>query len=351
MALDRVNYRHGDWRVKARRGIVRDVCAAIPLRGRRGQAPMATSDVSTLVRADLPPSVRLEEDEGRLPRLSIRNAQGAAEVCFQGAQITSWHPAGSRERVLWLSRESLFEPGKPIRGGVPICFPWFSKLRSAPTAPPHGFARTTAWTLIGAREDAAGTVTLEMELAGDAVSPHWPHRFQARCRIGIGAALRLDLDVLNRGDAPFTYEEALHAYFDVHDIRNVSLTGLEDAAFIDKAAGAGREAPGSGPLRFAGQTNRVYADTRAACVIHDPDRHRDIVVGKSGSDSTVVWNPWADRAREMTDFADDEWPGMVCVEPCNVGVSARTLGPGESHTMTVTIEPRESRPAARESRS
>ena len=98
--------------------------------------------------------------------------------------------------------------------------------------------------------------------------------------------------------------------------------------------------PAPEPLRFAGLTNRVYPGTRDACVIHDPVRRRDIVVRKSGSDSTVVWNPWAERAREMTDMGDDEWIGMVCVEPANVGADARTLGPGESHTMTVVVETR-----------
>jgi D-hexose-6-phosphate mutarotase len=253
----------------------------------------------------------------------VRTKTAEADVYFQGAQVTGWRPASSPDPVLWLSAQSRFEPGQAIRGGVPICFPWFSKHRTDRSAPPHGFARTRDWTLEMARHGADGTVVLEMELAGEATAPQWPHRFRARHRITIGAVLGLELDVLNDGADAFTFEEALHAYFDVADIREVTVSG-----------------PDSEPLRFAGLTNRIYAGTREACVIHDPGRRRDIVIHKSGSDSTVVWNPWAERAREISDMRDDEWIGMVCVEPSNVGADARTLGPGESHTMTVTIETR-----------
>ena len=281
------------------------------------------NNFAQLVSTALPSSVHVEAGAGNLPCLSIRTAAAEAEVHFQGAHVTLWRPASSPLPVLWLSRHSRFAPGEAIRGGVPISFPWFSKHPSDRSAPPHGFARTRDWALVGAREDADGVVTLEMELAGEAVAPQWPHRFRARYRIVIGAVLRLDLEIANTGPDAFTFEEALHAYFDVHDIREVTVSG-----------------PDPEPLRFAGLTNRIYPGTRDACVIHDPVRRRDIVISKSGSNSTVVWNPWAERARELSDMGDDEWVGMVSVEPSNVGADARTLGPGVSHTMTVTIETR-----------
>jgi glucose-6-phosphate 1-epimerase len=274
-----------------------------------------------LVRTTLPSSVRAEAGPGHLPRLAVRTATAEADVYFQGAQVTAWRPASSPEPVLWLSAQSRFEPGQAIRGGVPICFPWFSKHPTDRSASPHGFARRRDWTLELARHGADGSVVLEMELAGDAIEPPWPHRFRARHRITIGAALRLEFEVLNAGPDAFTFEEALHAYFDVGDIREVTLSG-----------------PDPEPLRFAGLTNRIYPGTSDACVIHDPVRRRDIVIGKSGSNSTVVWNPWAERASEISDMGNDEWIGMVCVEPANVGADARMLGPGESHTMTVVIE-------------
>jgi glucose-6-phosphate 1-epimerase len=295
---------------------------------------------ASLIRTQLPSSVRLEDAGGCLPRLSIRNAAAEAEIYLQGAQITAWRPAAGTAPVLWLSRNGRFEPGQPIRGGVPICFPWFSKHPSAPKAPPHGFARTLDWAVVDAREDAGRTVTLVLELAGEGLSPHWPHAFRARHRIRVGAVLGMELEVSNSGRDAFTFEEALHAYFDVHDVRNVTLAGLESAGFTDKSGVSRAGNPSAGPLRFAGLTNRVYPNTSAACVIRDPGRRRDIVITRSGSHSTVVWNPWAERAREMPDFGDDEWPGMLCVEPSNVGPDARTLAPGEAHTMSVGIEVR-----------
>jgi D-hexose-6-phosphate mutarotase len=281
------------------------------------------NNFAQLVRTTLPSSVRAEAGAGHLPHLSVRTDTAEAEVYFQGAQVTGWRPAASPDPVLWLSGQSRFEPGRAIRGGVPICFPWFSKHRTDRSAPPHGFARTRDWTLELARHGADGTVVLEMELAGEAMAPQWPHHFRARHRITIGAVLGLDLEVLNTGSVVFTFEEALHAYFDVADIREVTVSG-----------------PGPESLRFAALTNRIYPGTRDTCVIHDPVRRREIEIRKSGSDSTVVWNPWAERAREMSDMGDDEWRGMVCVEPSNVGADARTLGPGESHTMTMVVETR-----------
>jgi len=300
------------------------------------------NNFAQLVRTTLPSSVRVEADPGPLPRLSVRTATAEADVYFQGAQVTGWRQASSPDPVLWLSAQSRFEPGQAIRGGAPICFPWFSKHPTDRSAPPHGFARTRDWTLEMARHGADGSVVLEMELAGEAIAPQWPHRFRARHRITIGAVLRLDLEVLNTGLETLGFEEALHAYFDVGDIREVTVSGLERVTYHDKVAGDadGLAGPDLAPIRFAGLTNRVYPETRDACIIHDPVRRRDIVISTSGSDSTVVWNPWADRAREMSDMGDDEWIGMVCVEPANVGADARTLGPGESHTMTVTIETR-----------
>jgi glucose-6-phosphate 1-epimerase len=281
------------------------------------------NNFAQLVRTTLPSSVRAEAGAGTLPRLSVRTATAEADVYFQGAQVTAWRPVSSPDPVLWLSGQSRFEPGQAIRGGVPICFPWFSKHRTDPSAPPHGFARTRDWTLELVRHGADGTVVLELELTGEAIVPQWPHRFRARHRITIGTVLRLELEVMNTGSAPFTFEEALHAYFDVADIREVALEG-----------------PIPKPLKFAGLTNRVFPGTRDDCVVHDPVRRRDIVIRKSGSDSTVVWNPWVERAREMSDMGDGEWVGMLCVEPSNVGADARTLGPGESHTMSMEVETR-----------
>lgn len=330
-----------------------------------------TSRLTSSLASSLPSSVRLEPGSGGLPRLAIATRHGTAEIYLQGAHVAAWHPAGTPSPVLWISRESQFTAGRPIRGGVPICFPWFGAHRTEPTAPSHGFARSTDWTLIEAREDADGIVTITLELASagasqdgreadhqderqdarhdgrlaegpdarqdDRRSP-WPHAFRARQRVEVGPSLTMALEVHNRDAAPFTFEEALHTYFAVQDIRQVSVTGLEDTEYLDKVAGSSRFRQGVEPIRFTGETDRVYLDTRAACVIHDPALRRRITVRKTASDATVVWNPWIDKARAMPDFGDAEWTGMLCIETANVGAHACTLGPGETYTMTATID-------------
>jgi glucose-6-phosphate 1-epimerase len=291
--------------------------------------------LSNLLATPLPSSVRAHE--GRLPRVTVQNAHGVAEVYFQGAHVTAWHPLAAREPVLWMSAHAVLEPGKPIRGGVPVCFPWFGPHPADAKAPAHGFARVRDWRLVDAQEDATGAVTLVMELAGAGLSPLWPHRFRMRHRITIGPVLRLDLEVRNDGDETFTFEEALHSYFAVGDIHQASIEGLEGAEYVDKVGGPARRRQGHERIRFAGETDRVYLDTRATCIVHDEARRRRLSISKTGSEATVVWNPWIAKAHAMADFGDDEWPGMVCVETCNVGNRARPLAPGESHTMTATI--------------
>jgi glucose-6-phosphate 1-epimerase len=301
---------------------------------------------ATLVRTTLPPSVRVEAGEGGLPRVAIDNRHGHAEIYFHGAHVAAWAPARAAAPVLWVSRESLFDASKPIRGGIPICFPWFGAHASDSQAPAHGFARVRAWTLIDAQEDRDGsdnggatTVTFELT-PGETSSPFWPHPFRATYRVTIGASLALALRVENTGATPFTFEEALHTYFAVQDVRNVTVSGLERTTYLNKPTAFSREPQGDEPIRFVAETDRIYLNTQSACTIHDPGVRRAIVIGKTGSDTTVVWNPWIDKAKAMPDFGDTEWPEMVCVETCNVNVHARTLAPGESHTMTATIDVR-----------
>jgi glucose-6-phosphate 1-epimerase len=277
----------------------------------------------------LPASVRVESGTGGLPKLAIATPHGSAELYFHGAHLTAWHPAHSAP-VLWMSRESRFEEATPIRGGVPICFPWFGALPTDPEAPAHGYARLMDWALIDAVEPADGGVTLTMELTTPGMRTQY--------RVTVGKTLTLDLDVHNVCDVPFTFEEALHSYFAVQDVRQVTITGAEHTDFLDKVAGFSRRTQGDDPIRFAGETDRVYLNTHATCVIHDPGLRRSIAIHKKNSDTTVIWNPWIDKAKAMKDFGDEEWPEMVCVETCNVNVHAHTVAPGERHTMTAIIE-------------
>jgi glucose-6-phosphate 1-epimerase len=293
---------------------------------------------SPLIRTALPPSVALDSGQGALSRLNVNNALARAQIYLHGAHVAAWQPAG-HDPVLWMSRASQWEAAKPIRGGVPICFPWFGPHATDRSAPAHGFARLLDWTLIEALEEADGATHLAFQLTTAAAPPAaWAHAFEVVYRVTVGSSLELSLEVGNTGDVAFSFEEALHTYFTVQDVRTIEVRGLEGADYLDKVGGATRRSQGPAPIRFTGETDRVYLNTTAACTVHDPGKGRRIVVRKNGSDATVVWNPWIDKARAMPDYGDDEWPGMVCVETANVNVHAVTLAPGGRHTLTATIE-------------
>lgn len=287
--------------------------------------------------AALPPSVTLDQS-GPLPCLRVASERhGAAVIYLHGAHLASWQPVGQAP-VLFVSEKSAFDPAKPIRGGVPVCFPWFGPHASDPQAPMHGFARILPWTLTAARDTSEG-ITLTLSLKDDerTRASAWPHPFEATCTVALGASLELSLTVRNTGTTPVTFQEALHTYYSVKDVRQATVTGLEHTDYLDKTDKLARKNQGAMPVRITGETDRIYLSTTASCVIDDPGLGRKITVGKSGSDATVVWNPWIDKAKAMADFGDEEWPSMLCVETCNVGESAITLAPGASHTMTATV--------------
>jgi len=283
----------------------------------------------------LPACVRIADEHG-LARLDIRTPVATAQVFLQGAQVTEWTPSHAAESVLWLSPRSVFAPGKAIRGGVPICLPWFGAHPTDPAAPAHGFARLVEWSLVEAI-DTDGIVTLVFRLQQATPGPDWPHPFRATYRIAIGSTLMLALDVENIGTAAFTFQEALHSYFAVTDVERITITGLEGSDYLDKVDDFARKSQRNDPITFNGETDRVYLDTAATCRIADPSNRRVITVEKSGSMSTVVWNPGRERGMALTDVGDPGWRGMVCVETANVRDSAVRLEAGATHTMITTL--------------
>ena len=290
---------------------------------------------------DFPEGVRVEKGRGALERLVISADQGEAEIHFHGAQVTHFQPKGERP-VLWMSSKSRFEggaPGKPIRGGVPICFPWFGPKLGTPSAPAHGVARILAWQMGAVVREADGSVRATFELAADGYTRTlFPDAFVVTFSVTVARTLKMDLTVHNPGPFAMTFEAALHSYFAVGDVRQVAITGLEGAPFIDQADRDAQKSGVAAPISIAGQVDRAYVGTSATVTILDPVWERRIVIRKSGSATTVVWNPWIDKAKAMPDFGDDEWQKMICVETANAFENAVTLDAGASHVMSATIE-------------
>jgi glucose-6-phosphate 1-epimerase len=264
--------------------------------------------------------------------VNVTTPHATATVYLQGAHLTAWQPTG-QQPVLFLSRKSDFEPGKAIRGGVPIAFPWFANRHDGKTGPSHGFARIQDWTLAFAAL-AGDDLHLTFTLAPTEMSRELGYdNFRVAYQLIIGRALTMQLTVANNAAAPLVFEEALHTYFSVVDVHEVTVTGLEPTPFIDKTDNMREKPAAHAPLTFAAFTDRVYSSTIATCVLHDAAGRRQITIAKTNSDTTVVFNPW----KEMPDMGPDEWHEMLCVETVNAGANAVTLAPGKTHTMQAHI--------------
>lgn len=265
--------------------------------------------------------------------LNVTTRQCTGRITNHGAQVLGWAPAGASP-VLWLSSSAVFADGAAIRGGVPICFPWFGSGRSGSLSPSHGFARLVPWSQLSST-DEDGAVTVRCELSPPVgSSPDFPYAYRAVLSARFGEQLHITLEIRNEGDVAFTYEEAMHTYLVVAEAASIRIEGLEGASYTDKVTGEARVQEGA--ITITGEVDRVYRSDSTVVVV-DERGGRRIVVEKENSRSTIVWNPGEDRARALADFGDEEWTSMVCVETANVGDDAVSLGPGESHRMMVRL--------------
>lgn len=289
-------------------------------------------------RFGIPNHINIDAGFGGLPRINITTALAEAQVYLHGAHVTHYARPGQAQ-LLFMSEKSLFAAEKPIRGGIPICFPWFGDHPTDQAMPAHGFARVQPWTLTSAEIISNTTAHLVLELESDEQTRKlWPYDFVARYTIMIDTQLKLALHVRNTGDKPLRFEEALHTYLSVDDIRHTTVSGLAGAHYVDKTRNWQRLEQTAPAIAFTEETDRIYQDNSATCVATDSSTGRTIEVDKDNSVSTIVWNPWMAKAKAMADFGDEEWTKMLCVETANVKERAIDLPPGTSHTMSARIK-------------
>lgn len=282
-----------------------------------------------------PAQVSFRAGPGGLPVVLLEHEGAAAGICVHGAQVLHYQPAGG-EDVLWLSRASWYESGKPIRGGIPVCWPWFGPHPTDAAAPGHGFARLRLWEVVDSKTAPDGT-SVSLRLQDDAETRKaWPYAFELTLRVTLSDHLRLDLTTRNRGAEPFRITQALHTYLAVRDVAAVRISGLEATPFLDTVNHYTINQDNK-PITICGETDRIYTNTAAECVVDDPLWPRRLRIGKVGSRTTVVWNPWIEKSRRMPDFGDDEYRGMLCVETANAGPEAIALPPGAMHTITALL--------------
>ena len=295
---------------------------------------MANSSIPEKLRkCEIPGRVAILNGNGGLPKINITANASTAEICLHGAHVTHFQKKGGPP-LLFMNRKSHFAPGEPIRGGVPVCFPWFGNRDGEPS---HGFARIVEWQLLKTAVTPDGAVTLTFALPQIPGRDAWKN-LRTEFIVTVADTLTMELIATNNSSAAMEVENCLHTYFHVGDIGAVSLTGLQSVPFDDFAAGANgaRKVENDPVLRIMKETNRVYPDTTGAVEIHDENLKRTIRVEKFNSKSTVVWNPWTTQ-KLPDDFDPAEYKHMVCVESGNVKQNKLSLAPGNASALKVIL--------------
>jgi len=272
------------------------------------------------------------DGRGELPVLEITTRWSTAEIYLHGAHVTHFKKRDEAP-LLFLSQCSRFEEHQPIRGGIPIVFPWFGPREGLSQ---HGFARVKTWELKEFTPALDGSVSVRFRLPDCPEASAFP-AFTADYTVTVDECLTLQLAVSNDSKEEFTFEDCLHTYFEVGDITAVSIHGLKGAQYLDKADNFARKTEASDAIRIASEVDRTYLDTSGAVEVLDPRLGRTIRIEKQGSASTVVWNPWIDKAQQMPDFGNEEFEQMLCIESGNVASNAIKLPPGSKATLKVKL--------------
>lgn len=276
----------------------------------------------------LPTSVRLNDGPVDYPIYEIAHPRCVARVALHGAQVLSWRPVDEDE-VLYLSPDAVFREGKAIRGGLPICWPWFNAHPTSPEMPSHGIARTRFWKFISAGESDDG-VELNFEMSEGIWS--------AAVTIRLGDALEVILETRNPNQIPIVVSGALHPYFAVSDIGQVRIVNLDGADFLDTVGGTAQRQQ-KGALVFKGEVDSIYDSSKSVLLVDD-ESGRTLLIEKSGSPSTVVWNPWVEKSALLTDLPDDGYRKFCCIEAAIANDKAVIVMPGTSSflSMRVSVE-------------
>ena len=281
-----------------------------------------------------PGRIAFRSGEAGLPIAALVSRFGACEVSLYGGQVLSYRPTGHGP-VLFLSKAAVYEPGKAIRGGIPLCWPWFGP-GPAPALPSHGFARLQQWD-IGGTEYSNDATELRLSLGdSDLTRRLWPFAFELRLRVCLDQKLSLALTTVNRDRQPFTFTQAFHPYLRVRNVMDVAVHGLDQAAFAD--ALTGQTGTHAGALNIRAETDRLFTPAAPACVLHDAGLGRALAMTFSGARRLMVWNPWVEKSRALNDLGDDEYTRLLCLEPANAADDAVTLAPGESHTLSLALQ-------------
>ena len=266
---------------------------------------------------------------------NVESEYASAKISLYGAQVLSYIPKDERN-LIFLSQEAYYQNGKAIRGGIPICWPWFGANTEEKELPSHGFARLSNWEVIKT-SSIKGVVIIQLQLKNsESTEALWPYKFETLINLTIGKSLKVELTTTNKDEKAFTITGALHSYLNISNSEKVSVEGLENTQYRDDVLHV-KSLQKEALLSIKGEVDRQYFDTSKTCIIHDPDYNRQIQIDKTGSQTTVVWNPGDELAAKMTDLGDNEYQNMLCVEAANNMNDAITIQPNKSHSLATQI--------------
>lgn len=276
------------------------------------------------------------ELDGDLVYITVSNKYADADICLYGAHITSFRPRNSMD-LLWMSPESFFEVGKPIRGGIPVCFPWFGPHKTDASKPQHGFARLMYWDVLETATKPSGETFIRLQLcSSDETKAFWPYDFCAEMSITVGLTLTATLKVTNTSAEAFSYTCALHTYYGLSALENLKIEGLQGITYYNQLTGE-NGVQEEAILQIQEPLTRHYLNTKTPVIIVDPVFRRRIKADKKGSKVTTVWNPGAETCASIADLPDDGYETYVCVEATNAFDYPIQLAPGESFETSAII--------------
>ncbi len=281
-------------------------------------------------------SVSLDLSLPDYPVLVVASPLCTAKVALHGAHLYEWTPAGQKA-VIYTSPTAIYREGKAIRGGVPVCWPWFNAHPTDASLPAHGIGRNRFWQVQSVAETAAGEVTITLELCdSEATRAIWDAAFRATVTITLGTHATIALETQNTGDTALTVGGALHTYLAVGDISTASVLGLDATRYLD-TVGTHTQREQDGAVTFSGEVDRIYEGTTAPLTLRDETLQREITVERAGSTTAVVWNPWVEKAQGLGDLPDVAYQDFLCIEAANALTDVHEVAPGNSHTLATTL--------------
>lgn len=281
--------------------------------------------------------LKFVKGKGGFPFISIKNQSATALISLHGGQILSFKPIEVEEDLFFLSSKSYYSDGKAIRGGVPVCWPWFGPDPKGLQRPNHGFVRSHLWTIVStATTDTETKVSLQF-LERYKKEKTWRQPFALTLEITIGTTLGLKLITHNTGDKPFSITQAFHSYFHVGDIDQVQVSGLEGRNYFDKLD-QGTEKSQASTLTPSEEIDRIYTDVKNELIINDPVFKRKIQISSPNNETVVVWNPGQKTSRTIADLKNKAYKQFICVETGNIAFDLIHVPADGEHSFLTTFE-------------